>query len=103
VDLEINKVNRRLLEQGLSMRLSDAAGAWLAEKGYDPDYGARPLRRIIQLEIEDRLSDHLLNGHFHAGDLVQVDVSEGEITMQRSGGETDQAEEPDSTETETVA
>jgi ATP-dependent Clp protease ATP-binding subunit ClpC len=90
VDLEIAKLNQRLLEQGLSLRLADAARELLAEEGYDPDYGARPLRRVIQSLVEEPLSDEMLTGRFQAGDVVVLDASEDEIQLRaedEKGGE----------------
>ena len=53
----------------------------LAEKGFDPNFGARPLRREIQFQVEDALSDEFLHGNFGAGDTVEVDAQDGEITV----------------------
>jgi ATP-dependent Clp protease ATP-binding subunit ClpC len=64
VDLEVQKVEHRLGEHGLALHLTEPARAYLAEKGYDPNLGARPLRRVIQMEIEDALSEALLAGRF---------------------------------------
>jgi ATP-dependent Clp protease ATP-binding subunit ClpC len=79
VDLEVAKVSVRLAEHGLSLKLSDEARVYLAEKGYDPSLGARPLRRVIQNEIEDALSEALLGGRFSAGDKVLIIVEDGAI------------------------
>jgi ATP-dependent Clp protease ATP-binding subunit ClpC len=81
VDLEIGKVSTRLAEHELSLRLTDEARDYLAEKGYDPNLGARPLRRVIQMEVEDALSEGVLSGSFNAGDLVVVDVEDGEVAF----------------------
>ena len=62
VDLELNKVRERLIEHAITLEMTDEARDWLADKGYDPEYGARPLRRLIQNEIEDALSDGILSG-----------------------------------------
>jgi ATP-dependent Clp protease ATP-binding subunit ClpC len=76
VDLQMNEVRERLAEHDLSVELSEAARKWLARTGYDPAFGARPLRRAIQKFIESPLSIKLLQGEFAAGDLIQVDVDE---------------------------
>ncbi|MBN1318198.1 MAG: ATP-dependent Clp protease ATP-binding subunit [Anaerolineales bacterium] len=102
VDLEVAKVNTRLLEQGLSLRLTDAARGLMAEEGYDPDYGARPLRRVIQLQIEDYMSDELLNGRFNAGDVIEVDSVKGKIHLQLAETVSDSTEEPDDTREEAI-
>jgi len=81
VDLELHKVSERLGEHEISLTATDAARAKLADLGYDPEMGARPLRRVIQNKVEDKLSDDLLSGRFEAGDHVQVDVEEDEIVL----------------------
>jgi ATP-dependent Clp protease ATP-binding subunit ClpC len=81
VDLELNKVRERLKERELNLEASEDAKGHLAEKGYNPDYGARPLRRIITSEVEDDLSDLLLRSAWSAGDTVYVEVKDDEIAM----------------------
>jgi len=76
VDLELNKVRERLIEHAITLEITDAARKWLATKGYDPEFGARPLRRLIQNEIEDRLSDGILSGEFQLASVVKVDADE---------------------------
>jgi len=78
VALEVKKVSDRLSDHELSLQASDAALDWLAEAGYDPEMGARPLRRIIQQELEDKLSDAMLAQQFVEGDAILVDVEEVE-------------------------
>ena len=63
------------------MEATDAARGWLGDKGYDPIFGARPLRRVIQNELEDRLSEALLEGRFGPGDTVLIDAEGGEIVL----------------------
>src|SRR5699024_9472663 len=77
VDLMISRLDSRMRDQGMAIRLTDAAKALLAERGYDPVLGARPLRRAIQREIEDALSEKILYGELRAGQTVVVDA-EGE-------------------------
>jgi ATP-dependent Clp protease ATP-binding subunit ClpC len=101
VELEIGKVNKRLLEQGFSLRLTPAAQEYLAEKGYDPDYGARPLRRVIQNRVEDRLSDEMLSGKFEPGDVIVVDCVEDELVLKRE--DASGQEEPGSSLAEAMA
>ncbi len=81
VDLRMEEVARNLMLKGISMEATDAARDWLGEKGYDPIFGARPLRRVIQNEIEDRLSEALLDGRFQAADTVVIDCEGGEIIL----------------------
>jgi len=81
VDLELDKVRTRLAEYDIELEVTEAAKALLAEEGYSEEYGARPLRRVIQNRIEDTLSDAVLAGRFAAGDAVLVDAEEGEIVL----------------------
>ncbi len=81
VDLMLRDVAKQLLEKGVSMEVSQAAKELLAEKGFDPNFGARPLRRVIQERVEDRLSEEFLAGKFHPADTVHIDVEEGEIVV----------------------
>ncbi len=76
VDLELNKVRERLLEHAITLEVTDEALTWLAENGYDPEFGARPLRRLIQNEIEDTLSDGILSGEFGLASIVKVGVDD---------------------------
>jgi ATP-dependent Clp protease ATP-binding subunit ClpC len=73
VDLELVKVEKQLSTKGISIEITDAAKDWLGEKGYDQVFGARPLRRVIQDNIEDRLSEMLLSGAFASGNTVRID------------------------------
>jgi ATP-dependent Clp protease ATP-binding subunit ClpC len=73
VDLQMQEIQNRLSEHGLSVQLTDAARQWLAREGYDPAYGARPLRRALQKHVESPLSVQMLRGEFKSGDLVTVD------------------------------
>jgi ATP-dependent Clp protease ATP-binding subunit ClpC len=102
VQLELDKVNARLDENNIHLRASDAALAYLAEEGYNPEMGARPLRRVIQQKIEDRLSDALLANDFEDGDNILVDVetamedgTEVKKVVLMHDSEGDQQEEPD--------
>jgi ATP-dependent Clp protease ATP-binding subunit ClpC len=81
VTLLSNQLVKRLKEQDISLELTEAAKAKISQEGYDPEYGARPLRRAIQKHIEDRLSEELLKGTVLNGQLVIVDVDNGEFTV----------------------
>ncbi len=84
VSLELNKVAERLKEHDLTLIATPKALNLLADLGYDPEMGARPLRRVIQQRVEDALSDALLAGQFHHGDTVLVDVNdENQIVLSR--------------------
>ena len=76
VSLEILKVQDRLVEQSISLVPTESALDYLAELGYDPEMGARPVRRVIQQQVEERLSDGLLAGNFGTGDRILIDVEE---------------------------
>lgn len=76
VSLEIQKVQERLVEQSISLVPTDSALDYLAELGYDPEMGARPVRRVIQQQVEERLSDGLLAGDFGTGDRILIDLEE---------------------------
>jgi ATP-dependent Clp protease ATP-binding subunit ClpC len=97
VELELHKVSDRLIEHAVTLDITEAARDWLAEHGYDPDYGARPLRRLIQNEIEDALSDGILSGRFSIGSMVTITTNEaGELVFEN-------ADEPHAELAETAA
>ena len=75
VDLNIDRLSRRLEDKRLTLGVTPAARLWLAEHGYDPVYGARPLRRLMQKQIDDRLANLLLAGKVEDGTLVKADVA----------------------------
>jgi ATP-dependent Clp protease ATP-binding subunit ClpC len=81
VTLELNKVQKRLAEHNITLEVTDEAKQYLAEKGYDPDYGARPLRRAIQSEVEDVLSDGLLSGQFSDNAHILIGFADGKLTF----------------------
>jgi ATP-dependent Clp protease ATP-binding subunit ClpC len=74
VDLQMIEVHDRLQDHGLQVKLTEAARGWLAKEGYDPVFGARPLRRALQKYVESPLSIRILSGDFKEGDVVEVDV-----------------------------
>ncbi len=79
VDLMIGKVRKNLEERGIALSLTEAARKKLAEEGYDPAYGARPLRRVIQRQVENQLSRGMLDGTFREGDTVVIDAEDEQI------------------------
>jgi ATP-dependent Clp protease ATP-binding subunit ClpC len=81
VDLEINKVCERLSEYNTCLRLTPEAREYLATRGYDAQLGARPLRRIIQTEVEDSLSEELLAGRLQREATVVVDLEAGQLVF----------------------
>ena len=79
----VNQLRKRLVEQGIEFRLTDEAKRYLAKEGFDPSYGARPLRRAIQKNIEDRLSEELLRGNVARGNSVVIDVKDGKLVVEK--------------------
>jgi ATP-dependent Clp protease ATP-binding subunit ClpC len=82
VDLELDKVRDRLEEQQVTLELTAEAKDYLADEGYDPHFGARPLRRVIQNKIEDVLSEGILAGDFQLGDTVLAGYQDDQITLE---------------------
>jgi ATP-dependent Clp protease ATP-binding subunit ClpC len=87
VDLQMKEVQDRLSEHGTTVVLTAAARSWLAKEGYNPAFGARPLRRAIQKYVESPLSVELLSGKFKDGAAVQVDVDEEKNTLVFTSGQ----------------
>jgi len=81
VELMLTEVSSTLIEKGISLEVTDEAKGWLSEKGYDPQFGARPLRRVIQDSVEDRLSDAILGGELKPGDTAVVDTGDDGIVV----------------------
>ncbi|MEE2884106.1 MAG: AAA family ATPase, partial [Chloroflexota bacterium] len=84
VNLMTVSVEERLSEHNVSISLTEAAKSWIAEKGFDPVYGARPLRRVIQRELENKLARRILEGEFGKGDQVIVDVSKDGLNFEKN-------------------
>jgi ATP-dependent Clp protease ATP-binding subunit ClpB len=76
VEITVHRLQERLHQRRLELAVTPEARLWLADHGYDPQYGARPLRRLMQKEIDDRLAHALLSGEIHDGDAVRVDLAE---------------------------
>jgi ATP-dependent Clp protease ATP-binding subunit ClpB len=87
VILQMARLRKLLAERQLDLELTDAARDFLAEVGYDPVYGARPLRRAIQHHLQDKLAPMLLSGQFKEGDTIQVDANAAGLTFHRQEGE----------------
>ena len=85
VDIQVGLLSGRLEDRKIGINLLDNARGLLSERGFDPVYGARPLKRVIQSDIQDRLAMKILNGEIHEGDTVEVGVSDGELTFEVSG------------------
>jgi ATP-dependent Clp protease ATP-binding subunit ClpB len=84
VELQVAKLVERVRERGVEVELTDDARILLGNLGYDPTYGARPLKRVIQKRLVDKLALKLLEGEFQPGDLVVVDAAEGELTLAKA-------------------
>ena len=93
VDLELAKVALRLEEHALKLEATPQALEKLAEMGYDPEFGARPLKRVIQHNVEDKLSDKVLGGEVQDGDTITVDIEDDEIVLRHGEGEIPPQEE----------
>jgi ATP-dependent Clp protease ATP-binding subunit ClpB len=83
VELQTHKLIERVRERGIEVELSEDAKELLANLGYDPSFGARPLRRVIQKRLVDRLALAILEGHFVEGDVVEVDVADGDLEFHK--------------------
>jgi ATP-dependent Clp protease ATP-binding subunit ClpB len=94
VDIQVNRIRPRLAERHITLDLSEAAKDYLAEMGYDPQFGARPLKRVIQREVENRIARAILEGNVHDGSHVVIDYVDGKLMLK--------IEQPQ-TEAETVA
>jgi ATP-dependent Clp protease ATP-binding subunit ClpC len=81
VDIMIRDVTKNVTAKNVTLEVTDAARTWLGDKGFDPVFGARPLRRVIQNEVEDRLSEAFLQGEFGPGDTVEIDAVEGSLVL----------------------
>jgi ATP-dependent Clp protease ATP-binding subunit ClpB len=91
VDLQVARLIRRVRERGVEIELTEDARKLLANLGYDPTYGARPLKRVIQKRLVDKLALKLLDGEFAPGDLIVVDAAEGELTFTKAPAPVDAA------------
>jgi ATP-dependent Clp protease ATP-binding subunit ClpB len=85
--LQVGILRRRLQERDITLQLSDAALDLLGESGFDPVYGARPLKRAIQTQLENPLAQEILAGRFGPGDAIQVDVRDGRLAFIRGAGD----------------
>jgi len=83
VDLQLADVRNNLKQKEIRFEVTSALLDHLGKEGFDPVFGARPLRRVIQNEVEDRLSDALLEGRFVAGDTIRLDYIDGQVTAER--------------------
>ena len=87
VNLELDDLRNNLKEKEMSVEVTEALLDYLGTEGFDPVFGARPLRRVIQNQVEDRLADALLDGSYQPGDTIRVDYADGEVKFERVVGE----------------
>jgi ATP-dependent Clp protease ATP-binding subunit ClpB len=85
VELQVAQLVVRVRERGIEIELTDEARTLLGNLGYDPTYGARPLRRVIQKQLVDKLALKILEGEFREGDTVLVQAEDGELTFEKAG------------------
>jgi ATP-dependent Clp protease ATP-binding subunit ClpB len=81
VDIQLGQLRKLLADRKISLELDTKALQWLANRGYDPVYGARPLKRVIQRSLQNPMAVLLLNGTIKEGDTVRVGVDKGELTI----------------------
>ncbi len=86
LDVQLQRLNEQLIQQGITLDMTAEAKKWLAEKGYDSNYGARPLNRAIQRHLEDQLSDEMLKGRFKGGGVVGVALEGDELVFNEKTG-----------------
>ncbi|MGE0768868.1 MAG: ATP-dependent chaperone ClpB [Hyphomicrobiaceae bacterium] len=84
VDIQIARLQKLLADRKISISMNDAARTWLANSGYDPAYGARPLKRVIQKNVQDALAERILAGDVKDGDTVELTVRDGQIALDRA-------------------
>src|SRR5713226_4224273 len=82
VDIQVNRLRPRLAERHITLHLSGQAREYLANMGYDPQFGARPLKRVIQREVENRIARAILDGSVRDGDTVEIDAKDGKLTIE---------------------
>lgn len=82
--IQLGRLVERVEARGIELSVTESAERFLADRGYDPIYGARPLKRVLQREVQDRLAMKLLQGDLAPGDRVTVDQGDGEITVSKA-------------------
>ena len=81
MDVQLQALNEQLIQQGLTIDVTSGANQWIAEKGFDANFGARPLKRAIQKYLEDVLSDEMLKGRFKNGGLIEVSLQDDSLVF----------------------
>ena len=80
-DIMLAKVQKSLSERGIALKLTDAATDFIVNRGYDPEYGARPLRRVIEQYVEDNIAEALLDGSVRDNSVITVDIADGQVKI----------------------
>jgi ATP-dependent Clp protease ATP-binding subunit ClpB len=88
IDIQVHHLLKRLEDRKIHVELTDAAKSFIVSEGYDPMYGARPLKRTIQRRVLDPLAMRVLEGEFQEGDRVRVDVGDNELTFDKARSKT---------------
>jgi ATP-dependent Clp protease ATP-binding subunit ClpC len=83
VDLQMKDIGQRLAERGITIELTEEGREWLAQKGYDPTFGARPLKRLLQREVESPLSKQILRGELEPGEKVVIEAGEEGLVFKK--------------------
>jgi len=86
VKIQLDRLSHRLTKQNLTLEITDEAAKWLGREGYDPAYGARPLKRVIQREVLDPLSMQILDNEIHDGDAITADIKDNKLVLQACRG-----------------
>ena len=86
VTIQLGRLEKLLADRQIKLDVAEDALQWLATAGYDPAYGARPLKRVIQRELQNRMAEELLAGKIHDGDTVRVTVEDGDLAVRSAGG-----------------
>jgi len=89
VSIQLDYLHDLLASRGISLQIDDKAKTWLGDKGYDPAYGARPLKRVIQTHLQNRLAGMILNGEASPGSRINVSVKGDELDFKISGNTED--------------
>ncbi len=87
VDIQMARLQKLLADRKITIELDDKARTWLANRGYDPAYGARPLKRVIQRHVQDPLAEQILAGRIKDGDTVRLSVRDGDLVLERRAGQ----------------
>ncbi|MBR6729785.1 MAG: AAA family ATPase, partial [Alphaproteobacteria bacterium] len=83
VDIELNRLQKRVKEKNISIEMQESAKEWLAERGYDEEFGARPLKRLFRQEVENQLAFKLLSGSFSEGDVIKISATKEGLIFEK--------------------